>query len=84
MNTHMRRIIRTVAVAALVIGANVRTAYAVPLGTAFTYQGQLTDGGSAANGTYDLRFILYDGSVVTTPAPAWAGTPIGGCRRSRN
>lgn len=30
------------------------------LGTAFTYQGRLTDGGSPANGAYDLRFILYD------------------------
>lgn len=30
------------------------------LGTSFTYQGRLTDGGSPANGTYDLRFILYD------------------------
>jgi hypothetical protein len=28
-------------------------------GTAFTYQGRLTDGGSPANGIYDLRFILY-------------------------
>lgn len=30
------------------------------LGTAFTYQGRLTDGGSPANGAYDLRFQLYD------------------------
>lgn len=29
-------------------------------GTAFTYQGRLTDGGSPANGAYDLRFKLYD------------------------
>ena len=28
-------------------------------GTAFTYQGQLQDNGSPANGTYDLRFSLY-------------------------
>jgi len=27
--------------------------------TAFTYQGQLTDGGQPANGYYDLRFVLY-------------------------
>ena len=26
----------------------------------FTYQGQLKDGSSPANGSYDLRFILYD------------------------
>ena len=30
------------------------------LGTAFTYQGRLTDGGSVANGTYDFQFELYD------------------------
>ncbi|HZE22174.1 MAG TPA: hypothetical protein VE082_08980, partial [Desulfobaccales bacterium] len=28
--------------------------------TAFTYQGQLQDGGHPANGSYDFRFILYD------------------------
>jgi hypothetical protein len=51
---------------------------AVPLGTAFTYQGQLTDGGAPANGTYDLKFTLYDavtsggqvGSPLTTNAVA--------------
>jgi len=30
------------------------------LGTAFTYQGRLTDGGNLANGTYDFKFILWD------------------------
>lgn len=33
---------------------------ATALSTAFTYQGRLTDGGSPANGVYDLRFILFD------------------------
>jgi hypothetical protein len=28
---------------------------------AFTYQGQLTDGGSAANGSYDLSFTVFGG-----------------------
>jgi trimeric autotransporter adhesin len=32
-------------------------------GTAFTYQGRLTDGANPANGSYDLRFILYDNSA---------------------
>jgi hypothetical protein len=43
------------------------------LGTAFTYQGRLTDGGSPADGEYDLRFRLFNaasggsqvGSTVT-------------------
>ncbi len=29
-------------------------------GTAFTYQGELKDAGQPAQGTYDLRFALYD------------------------
>ena len=32
---------------------------AAPLGTAFTYQGRLTDGGHPANGSYDLTFMLF-------------------------
>ena len=39
------------------------------LGTAFTHQGRLTDGGNPANGPYDFRCILYD-------APA-GGSQIG-------
>lgn len=30
------------------------------VGTAFTYQGRLTDNGNPANGTYDFIFELYD------------------------
>jgi len=37
---------------------------ASPLGTAFTYQGRLTDNGSLANGNYDLRFSLYDAVIA--------------------
>lgn len=29
-------------------------------GTAFTYQGRLQDGGTAANGSYDFQFTLWD------------------------
>jgi len=36
---------------------------AAPVGTAFTYQGQLMEGGDPADGLYDLRFILYDSEV---------------------
>src|ERR1035441_4559641 len=48
-----------------------RSAYAQ--GTAFTYQGRLFDNTNAANGSYDLRFTLYDASntlnVVAGPVP---------------
>jgi hypothetical protein len=36
------------------------SAQAAPLGTAFTYQGRLTDDEDAANGSYDFAFELYD------------------------
>jgi hypothetical protein len=32
---------------------------AIAQGTSFTYQGRLTDGGTAANGNYDLQFTLW-------------------------
>ena len=31
--------------------------------TAFTYQGQLSDAGALANGSYDLRFALFDSTA---------------------
>jgi len=34
------------------------------IGTAFTYQGYITDNGSPANGNYNLRFELYDSASV--------------------
>lgn len=40
-----------------------------PLGTAFTYQGRLTDAGSIASGSYDLQLRLFDA--------ASAGSQIG-------
>lgn len=47
-------------------------------GTTFTYQGQLDDGDSPADGSYDLGFALYDlqsggsqqGNIITFPATA--------------
>ena len=32
--------------------------------TAFTYQGQLTEAGTPANGSYDLQFKLFDSGTV--------------------
>src|SRR5438270_14031949 len=39
-------------------------------GTAFTYQGRLSDSGSPAQGLYDLRFRIFDFSA--------GGTAVGG------
>ncbi len=37
-----------------------------PVGSGFTYQGQLVDGGRPANGSYDFQFLLYDAALVGT------------------
>ena len=37
--------------------------------TSFTYQGRLTDGGTAANGNYDLQFTLWDALSGGTQQP---------------
>ncbi len=68
--------------AVLVLSASA-TVLAGLVGTAFTYQGHLTEGGSPANGPYDLRFALYDdpdfgsqvGGVVTV-ADEWVSNGL--------
>ncbi len=46
---------------------------AIPLGTAFTYQGRLSQSGTPANGAFDLEFYLFDaltgGGQVGAPVP---------------
>jgi hypothetical protein len=37
------------------------------LGTGFTYQGYLTDGGTPANGDYDFSISLYDDETAVIP-----------------
>jgi hypothetical protein len=39
-------------------------------GTAFTYQGRLTDGGQAASGLYDFRAQVYNRAVAGEPGDA--------------
>ena len=45
----------------------VTTALATPLGTTFTYQGQLNDNGAPANANYDFQFSLFTGASGGTP-----------------
>ena len=61
--------IKSLLLAMLALGL---TSNAFPQGTtAFTYQGRLNDSGGPANGSYDLRFTVYDtvagGSAVAGP-----------------
>ena len=51
-------------------------ALAEDMGTAFTYQGELNDAGSPANGVYDFEFKLYDALT--------AGTQIGSTTTSED
>jgi hypothetical protein len=39
---------------------------AIAQGTAFTYQGKLSDNGSAASGNYDFEFKLFDAQTIGT------------------
>ncbi len=65
----MKKNLHTVAVLLLLSWFHFQNSMAFAQGTAFTYQGRLSDGGSRANGTYDLQFTLFD-------APA-SGNQIG-------
>ena len=60
------------ALAAVIASAFCFLPSAFTQGTVFTYQGQLNDSGSPANGNYDLRFTIYDstnlpGNVIAGP-----------------
>ena len=46
-----------------------------PMGTAFTYQGYLDDGGNPADGSYNLRFSLWN--ALTEGAQVGVQTKIG-------
>src|SRR5438034_171550 len=50
--------IRLLVAIALAISLSASTAFTQT--ASFTYQGRLTDGGTAANGNYDLQFALFD------------------------
>jgi hypothetical protein len=54
----LRRLI--LPLAAIIAGS---TILAAPLGTTFTYQGFLSEDGAPAQGTFDLRSILYNAEV---------------------
>lgn len=60
-----RLLVSLLALLGLLASLNPRLS-AAPLGTAFTYQGQLTDRGNPANGNYDLQLTLPDSPAADT------------------
>ena len=55
--------LRISALALLLMSINSNPLSLFAQGSAFTYQGRLNDGGTPANGVYDLRFAIYDASA---------------------
>jgi hypothetical protein len=49
---------------AVLVSVAVTTSAQTTLGTAFTYQGSLTDAGSPANGAYDPQLIPFDAAAA--------------------
>jgi hypothetical protein len=68
----MKKILQNAAVWLLLATLNAHLVTAHAQGTAFTYQGQLNDGSTPANGSYDLVFTLYTtntaGIAIAGPA----------------
>lgn len=55
----LRHLVPGCAMAALLLAVLSWAASASPLGSAFTYQGRLSEAGQPANGSYDFEFVLY-------------------------
>lgn len=65
-----------VCAAVLLLGTAGSSIASSPVGTGFTYQGQLTQGGTLVNGTCDFQFALYDAAAD--------GAPIGATETQNN
>jgi hypothetical protein len=66
----MKNLLARLALAAALGGLLLSIQPVLAQGTAFTYQGQLNDSGSPANGNYDLQFSLFDAAA--------SGNQVGG------
>ncbi len=62
----MKRIRRIIGLTAMLSCGGLAAAQ-TPVGSAFTYQGRLTDNGQPANGPYDFYIHLYDSAAGGTP-----------------
>ena len=66
MNLRATRLLALAAIAVLLCARGLEAQ--TPVGTAFTYQGRLSDGGTPPTGPYDLQFRLFDASTAGNPA----------------
>jgi len=62
----MKKIFRSLAALLLLSTLNHPLSTALAQGTAFTYQGRLNSGTNPANGSFDLRFAVYDAATAGT------------------
>jgi hypothetical protein len=69
--------LRTPALAALLLATLLhQPSTALAQGTAFTYQGRLTEGGQPASGLYDFRAQVYNRAVAGEPGDALVSTTL--------
>ncbi|HTV39900.1 MAG TPA: tail fiber domain-containing protein [Candidatus Sulfotelmatobacter sp.] len=77
MKNRVRNVFTALAMAAL-LALNLQSSIARAQGTAFTYQGRVTDNGTNFNGTGQFKFALATGINVASQATATANPPSGG------
>ena len=82
MRYSIHRSVWSLVTAGLVLATSGGAVAAAPVGTAFTYQGKLTDAGQPADGLYDFQFALWDaataGDSVAGPLPTNGVAVAGG------
>src|SRR4030095_6340580 len=64
----LRWLCRVLLLSSLLLTPSLAVFAQTPLGTAFTYQGQLQSSGSPANGSFNLVFKLWNDPSLSAPA----------------
>ena len=62
----MKQTLQNASLCLLLTTLNAHLVTASAQGMAFTYQGRLNDGANVANGSYDLRFAIFDALTLGT------------------
>lgn len=61
--TDVKKLLKVLVLSIVLVFGLSLTGLAGPMGTAFTYQGRLTDGGNPASGPYDLLLYIFDNEI---------------------